>query len=166
MLNKLSVKAGLIGLLVFMTLILLLVSVLGANAIRQSATSLQEINQLQGEELGSLADSYSYSLRTRVASGVAVRQLEIGMMDDAKATSDRIAGYIKQADTDLAKFVSIEDETQRGRDLSAAVKKPTRLTKPMGLFPFFRLSSRRVLTAITMCWKTKSRRTAMPTTKH
>lgn len=135
MLNKLSVKAGLIGLLVFMTLILLLVSVLGANAIRQSATSLQKINQLQGEELGSLADSYSYSLRTRVASGVAVRQLEIGMMDDAKATSDRIAGYIKQADEDLGKFVSIVDDTQHGRDLSAAVQKTYEAYKTNGLVP-------------------------------
>ncbi|WP_431296579.1 methyl-accepting chemotaxis protein [Rahnella sp. PAMC 25559] len=135
MLNKLSVKAGLIGLLVFMTLILLLVSVLGANAIRQSATSLQKINQLQGEELGSLADSYSYSLRTRVASGVAVRQLEIGMMDDAKATSDRIAGYIKQADADLGKFVSIVDDTQHGRDLSAAVQKTYEAYKTNGLVP-------------------------------
>ena len=135
MLNKLSVKAGLIGLLVFMTLILLLVSVLGANAIRQSATSLQKINQLQGDELGSLADSYSFSLRTRVASGVAVRQLEIGMMDDAKTTADRIAGYIKQADTDLAKFVSIQDETQQGRDLSDAVKKTYDAYKANGLVP-------------------------------
>ncbi|ADW72087.1 MULTISPECIES: methyl-accepting chemotaxis protein [Rahnella] len=135
MLNKLSVKAGLIGLLVFMTLILLLVSVLGANAIRQSATSLQKINQLQGDELGSLADSYSFSLRTRVASGVAVRQLEIGMMDDAKNTADRISGYIKQADTDLAKFISIQDDTQQGRDLSDAVKKTYDAYKANGLVP-------------------------------
>ncbi|MBU9846624.1 methyl-accepting chemotaxis protein [Rahnella ecdela] len=135
MLNKLSVKAGLIGLLVVMTLILLLVSVLGANAIRQSATSLQKINQLQGDELGSLADSYSFSLRTRVASGVAVRQLEIGMMDDAKTTTDRIAGYIKQADNDLAKFVSIQDETRQGRDLSDVVKKTYDAYKANGLVP-------------------------------
>ncbi|UHM92644.1 methyl-accepting chemotaxis protein [Rahnella victoriana] len=135
MLNKLSVKAGLIGLLVFMTLILLLVSVLGANAIRQGATSLQQINQLQGDELGSLADSYSFSLRTRVASGVAVRQLEIGMMDDAKNTSDRIAGYIRQADADLAKFISIKDDTQQGRDLSDAVKKTYDAYKANGLMP-------------------------------
>jgi len=135
MLNKLSVKAGLIGLLVLMTLILLLVSVLGANAIRQSATSLQKINQLQGDELGALADSYSFSLRTRVASGVAVRQLEIGMMDDAKATSDRIASYIQQADADLKKFVSIKDDTQRGRDLSDAVGKAYDAYKTNGLVP-------------------------------
>ncbi|MBU9822269.1 Tar ligand binding domain-containing protein [Rahnella sp. BCC 1045] len=135
MLNKLSVKAGLIGLLVVMTLILLLVSVLGANAIRQSATSLQKINQLQGDELGSLADSYSFSLRTRVASGVAVRQLEIGMMDDAKSTTDRIAGYIKQADADLAKFNSIQDDTERGRELSAAVSKSYEAYKANGLVP-------------------------------
>ncbi|MFO6297470.1 methyl-accepting chemotaxis protein [Rahnella selenatireducens] len=135
MLNKLSVKAGLIGLLVVMTLILLLVSFLGTNAIRQSATSLQKINQLQGDELGSLADSYSFSLRTRVASGVAVRQLEIGMMDDAKSTTDRIAGYIKQADTDMAKFVNILDGTPRGRDLSDAVKKTYEAYKTHGLVP-------------------------------
>src|SRR5476649_3060188 len=101
MLNKLSVKAGLIALLVVMTLILLLVSILGANAIRQSATSLQQINQLKGDELGALANSYSFSLRARVASSVAVRQMEIGMMDDSKESASRVADYIKQADQQL-----------------------------------------------------------------
>src|SRR5471032_3457364 len=101
MLNKLSVKAGLIALLVVMTLILLLVSFLGASAIRQSATSLKQIDRLQGEELGALANSYSFSLRARVASSVAVRQMEIGMMDDSKETASRVADYIKQADQQI-----------------------------------------------------------------
>ncbi|MGP9419758.1 methyl-accepting chemotaxis protein [Ewingella sp. AOP8-B2-18] len=135
MLNKLSVKAGLIALLGVMTLILLLVSVLGANAIRQSASSLQQINQLQGEELGSLAESYSFSLRARVASSVAVRQLEIGMMDDSKATAGRVAGYLKQADEKVALFVGIDDGNEQGRALTKALKDAYDAYKANGLLP-------------------------------
>jgi len=135
MLNKLSVKAGLIALLVVMTLILLLVSVLGANAIRQSASSLQQINQLQGEELGSLAESYSFSLRARVASSVAVRQLEIGMMDDSKATAGRVAGYLKQADEKVAQFTAIDDGNEQGRALTKALKDSYEAYKANGLLP-------------------------------
>ncbi len=135
MLNKLSVKAGLIALLVVMTLILLLVSFLGASAIRQSATSLKQIDRLQGEELGALANSYSFSLRARVASSVAVRQMEIGMMDDSKETAGRVADYIKQADQQVAAFMAINDETQRGEDLSTAVKVAYDAYKQHGLEP-------------------------------
>ena len=135
MLNKLSVKAGLIALLVVMTLILLLVSILGANAIRQSATSLQQINQLQGEELGSLADSYTFSLRARVASSVAVRQMEIGMMDDSKATAGRVAEYVKEADQKVAQFVGIDDSNEQGRILTKAVKVSYEAYKEHGLMP-------------------------------
>jgi methyl-accepting chemotaxis protein len=135
MLNKLSVKAGLIALLGVMTLILLLVSVLGANAIRQSASSLQQINQLQGEELGSLAESYSFSLRARVASSVAVRQLEIGMMDDSKATAGRVAGYLKQADEQVAHFSAIDDGNEQGRVLTKALKDAYEAYKTHGLLP-------------------------------
>ncbi|MGC6388134.1 methyl-accepting chemotaxis protein [Ewingella sp. S1.OA.A_B6] len=135
MLNKLSVKAGLIALLVVMTLILLLVSVLGTNAIRQSSTSLKQIDQLQGDEIGALANSYSFSLRARVASSVAVRQMEIGMMDDSKETAGRVADYIKQADQQVAVFMAIKDETQRGEDLSTALKVAYDAYKQQGLEP-------------------------------
>ncbi|WP_188472885.1 methyl-accepting chemotaxis protein [Hafnia psychrotolerans] len=135
MLNKLSVKAGLMALLVVMTLILLLVSILGANAIRQSATSLQQINQLQGEELGSLANSYSFSLRARVASSVAVRQMEIGMMDDSQATARRIVEYIRQSDEQVKTFIDIDDGNEHGRLLSKAVKVAYDAYKTHGLMP-------------------------------
>ncbi len=44
-----------------------------------------------------------------------------------KQRPSRIAGYIKQADAGICgKFVSIVDDTQHGRDLSAAVQKDLR----------------------------------------
>lgn len=52
MLKKITIKNGLIAQLSFMSLILLVVSVIGINSIQESSRSLQIINQIQGEELG------------------------------------------------------------------------------------------------------------------
>ncbi|MDR3431480.1 MAG: methyl-accepting chemotaxis protein [Rouxiella aceris] len=135
MLNKMSVKTGLIALLVIMTLILLLVSTLGLNAIRQGTASLQQVNQLQGEKLGSLANSYIFSLRARVATAVAVHQLEIGMLDDSAATMKRVDSYIQSSDRQVGAFLAIDDKDEQGRALSNAIKEAYAIYRKDGLVP-------------------------------
>ncbi|MBO2006594.1 hypothetical protein J4732_02105 [Serratia marcescens] len=50
-------KAGLIALLSLMTMLLIMVSVIGVNAINEGSRSIHTLNQILGEELGSLANS-------------------------------------------------------------------------------------------------------------
>lgn len=78
MLKKITVKAGLIALLSLMTMLLIMVSVIGVNAINEGSRSIHTLNQILGEELGSLANSSNLTLRARTAASLAVRQREIG----------------------------------------------------------------------------------------
>lgn len=48
MLKKITIKNGLIAQLSLMSLILLIVSIIGVNSIRESSRALQAINQIQG----------------------------------------------------------------------------------------------------------------------
>lgn len=74
MLKKITVKAGLIALLSLMTMLLIMVSVIGVNAINEGSRSIHTLNQILGEELGSLANSSNLTLRARTAASLAVRQ--------------------------------------------------------------------------------------------
>ncbi|VTR29735.1 Tar ligand binding domain homologue [Serratia fonticola] len=92
MLKKITVKAGLIALLSLMTLLLIVVSIIGVKAINDGTRSLQTLNQILGEELGSLANSSNLALRARTAASLAVRQREIGQIEVADASVGRIYG--------------------------------------------------------------------------
>ncbi len=52
MLKKITVKAGLIALLSLMTMLLIMVSVIGVNAINEGSRSIHTLNQILGEEPG------------------------------------------------------------------------------------------------------------------
>ncbi|VTP60001.1 Tar ligand binding domain homologue [Serratia rubidaea] len=80
MLNKITVKAGLLALLSLLTVLLIMVSIIGVNAINQGSRSLHTLNQILGEELGSLANSSNLTLRARTAASLAVRQREVGQI--------------------------------------------------------------------------------------
>ncbi|QCR34931.1 methyl-accepting chemotaxis protein [Nissabacter sp. SGAir0207] len=121
MFNKISVKAGLVALLGLMTLLLLLVSIIGGVAIQQDARSLQQINQLQGEEMNSVTEGYNNTLRVRTAAALAIRQMETGMTDDAQKTTGRIAIYLQRADQNMADFKASDHSGERGEALAQAV---------------------------------------------
>ena len=118
MLKKITVKAGLIALLSLMTMLLIMVSVIGVNAINEGSRSIHTLNQILGEELGSLANSSNLTLRARTAASLAVRQREIGQIDVSDATVGRIYGYLDQSNKEMARFVGVGTVTDRGRELS------------------------------------------------
>ena len=107
MLKKITVKAGLIALLSLMTLLLIMVSTIGVNAINEGSRSLHTLNQILGEELGSLASSSNLTLRARTAASLAVRQREIGQIEVSDATVGRIYDYLAQSKQEMARFVSV-----------------------------------------------------------
>ncbi|MBF3313872.1 Tar ligand binding domain-containing protein, partial [Leptospira borgpetersenii serovar Hardjo-bovis] len=94
MLRNLSIRTGLLTLLAVMAVLLLLVSAMGIYSLTQSSASLQRINALQGEKMMRLNEGYTLLLRARNEAGQAVRQMEIGMVDDATASVKTIAGEL------------------------------------------------------------------------
>lgn len=135
MLNKITVKAGLIALLGLMTVLLIMVSVIGVNAINQGSRSLHTLNQILGEELGSLANSSNLTLRARTAASLAVRQHEIGQIEVANATVGRIYGYLSESQREMARFVGVGTVTERGKQLSERLQASYRAYQEQGVRP-------------------------------
>ncbi|TNV19614.1 HAMP domain-containing protein [Buttiauxella sp. B2] len=105
MLRNLSIRTGLLTLLAVMTFLLLFVSGMGIYALQQSSTSLQKINRLQGEQMVRLSDGYVSLLRARNGAGQAVRQMEIGMLEDAAKSADYVASDVTSAQQQLKDFI-------------------------------------------------------------
>ncbi|RTF43920.1 HAMP domain-containing protein [Serratia marcescens] len=135
MLKKITVKAGLIALLSLMTMLLIMVSVIGVNAINEGSRSIHTLNQILGEELGSLANSSNLTLRARTAASLAVRQREIGQTDVSDATVGRIYGYLEQSNKEMARFVGVGTVTERGRELSNRLQNSYRAYLDQGVKP-------------------------------
>lgn len=135
MLKKITVKAGLIALLSLMTMLLIMVSVIGVNAINEGSRSIHTLNQILGEELGSLANSSNLTLRARTAASLAVRQREIGRVDVSDATVGRIYGYLEQSNKEMARFVGVGTVTDRGRELSNRLQNSYRAYLEQGVKP-------------------------------
>ena len=135
MLKKITVKAGLIALLSLMTLLLIMVSTIGVNAINEGSRSLHTLNQILGEELGSLASSSNLTLRARTAASLAVRQREIGQIEVSDATVGRIYDYLAQSKQEMARFVSVGTVTERGRELSGRLQNSYRAYLEQGVGP-------------------------------
>lgn len=135
MLNKITVKAGLIALLSLMTLLLIVVSIIGVKAINEGSRSLQTLNQILGEELGSLANSSNLALRARTAASLAVRQREIGQIAVAEASVGRIYGYLEQSKKEMARFVDVGTVTEKGRQFSLRMQTSYRAYLEQGIAP-------------------------------
>ncbi|TQI78445.1 methyl-accepting chemotaxis sensory transducer with TarH sensor [Serratia fonticola] len=135
MLKKMTVKAGLIALLSLMTLLLIIVSVIGVKAINEGSRSLHTLNQILGEELGSLANSSNLTLRARTAAALAVHQREIGQMDVSEATVGRIYGYLEQSKQEMERFVNVGTVTERGRQFSQRMQASYRAYLEQGVEP-------------------------------
>ena len=133
--KKITVKAGLIALLSLMTMLLIMVSVIGVNAINEGSRSIHTLNQILGEELGSLANSSNLTLRARTAASLAVRQREIGRVDVSDATVGRIYGYLEQSNKEMARFVGVGTVTDRGRELSNRLQNSYRAYLEQGVKP-------------------------------
>ncbi|HEI8867855.1 TPA: Tar ligand binding domain-containing protein [Serratia odorifera] len=135
MLNKITVKAGLIALLGLMTVLLIMVSVIGVNAINQGSRSLHTLNQILGEELGSLANSSNLTLRARTAASLAVRQREIGQIEVSDATVGRIYGYLNQSQQEMARFTRVGTVTEQGKALSKRLQASYQAYQEQGVRP-------------------------------
>ena len=117
MLKNLSIRTGLLTLLAAMTLLLLVVSGIGIYALTQSSTSLQRINKLQGEKMVRLNEGYTLLLRARNEAGQAVRQMEVGLLDDAGNSVKSVTAEIAQAQQTLKALIASGVDDEQGAAL-------------------------------------------------
>ncbi len=117
MLRNLSIRTGLLTLLAVMTFLLLVVSGIGIFALQQSSSSLEKINRLQGEQMVRLTDGYLSLLRARNEAGQAVRQMEIGMLEDAAKSTNTVTGEAAHARQEIKAFIDGGVDDEEGNQL-------------------------------------------------
>lgn len=117
MLRDLSIRTGLLTLLAVMTLLLLVVSGIGIYALQQSSSALEKINRLQNEQMVNLTDGYTALLRARNEAGQAVRQMEIGMLEEAAKSTGAVTGEIAQAKQEIRAFIDAGVDGEEGNQL-------------------------------------------------
>ncbi|AIN16962.1 hypothetical protein CH54_2006 [Yersinia rochesterensis] len=123
MLKKITIKNGLIAQLSIMSLILLIVSIIGVNSIRESSRALQAINQIQGEELGALSNSFNATLSARTEAALAIHQLEIGLIDESLETAKQAEESLALSQKEMAHFISAVSERGDGQTLATNIQK-------------------------------------------
>ncbi|WP_373368236.1 methyl-accepting chemotaxis protein [Hafnia paralvei] len=121
MLKNISLRTGLLVLLLLITLLLLVVSALGLITIHRDRAALVELNQIQGTELNSLNGSNTQTLIARANASLAVRKIEIGLLDEGAALSRKIVQNIKDSQQQMQRFAEISRQTERNTDLDQRV---------------------------------------------
>ncbi|WP_437610200.1 methyl-accepting chemotaxis protein [Erwinia sp. V71] len=121
MLNKLSIRTGLLALLALITLLLLVVSIMGIIAINKGTQSLDAINRIQGIEQNNLYQANAGLLRVRAVAALSVRKMEIGILDEATQQRQRAITYLAESQAQLKRFVDAGTVTAHGKTLADAV---------------------------------------------
>jgi len=116
--KKLSLRTGLLALLAFMTLLLLAVSVMGIIAINKGNRSLDVINRIQGVELNALYQSNGDLMRARATSALAVRKIEIGLLDEGAALAKQAQADVQGSQQNMNAFVAAGTVTAHGKKLA------------------------------------------------
>ncbi|WP_192459134.1 methyl-accepting chemotaxis protein [Musicola keenii] len=134
-LKNLSIRTGLLTLLAVVTLLLLLVSGAGIQAINKSRQSLLALNQIQGEQLGGMMNGYNLTLRARASATLAVRKIEIGLLDVGAKETDKLAQFVQQSTKDIQQFASITPSNPQEQQLVEQVQKSYQAYLAQGLKP-------------------------------
>lgn len=121
MMKNLSLRTGLLALLAFITLLLLAVSVVGIIAINQGNRSLHVINRIQGIEISALHQSNADLLRSRAIAALAIRKIEIGLLDQGASSAKQAQTEVESAQKQMAAFVAAGTVTAHGKKLADAI---------------------------------------------
>ncbi|WNJ79031.1 methyl-accepting chemotaxis protein [Cedecea neteri] len=135
MLRNLSIRTGLLTLLAVMTFLLLVVSGIGIYALQQSSASLERINRLQGEQMVRISDGYILLLRARNEASQAVRQMEIGMLDDATKATQKIVGEVGLAQKNLKSVIDSGVNDDQGNALLTGLAQSFGTYQTQGITP-------------------------------
>lgn len=121
MIAQLSLRTALLSLLICMTLLLLAVSGMGIYAINAGNQSLNAINRIQGIELNSLYQSNADLMRARASAALAVRKIEIGLLDEGTAVTKQAAADVASSQRHLQAFIDAGTVTAHGKTLAEAI---------------------------------------------
>lgn len=121
MFKTLSIRTGLVMLLLLMGLMLLGVSVMGIVAINEGKRSLEVVNRIQGVELNSLFLADNHLFRARSAATTAARLIETGQTAEINAVMQRMEKYIAASKNEMKTFTETKTITVKGKDLADAI---------------------------------------------
>nr|WP_113864910.1 methyl-accepting chemotaxis protein [Brenneria salicis]NMN90666.1 methyl-accepting chemotaxis sensory transducer with TarH sensor [Brenneria salicis ATCC 15712 = DSM 30166]RBP66838.1 methyl-accepting chemotaxis sensory transducer with TarH sensor [Brenneria salicis ATCC 15712 = DSM 30166]RLM32178.1 chemotaxis protein [Brenneria salicis ATCC 15712 = DSM 30166] len=134
-LKNLSIRTGLLTLLLLTMLLLLLVSGMGILAIKKDRQALTAQNQIQGIELGNLMSGYNLTLRARASATLAVRKIEMGRLEEGEQETGIVEANLRQSQQDINLVVnSVEADTQRYQ-LAQDVQKTYQAYLEQGMTP-------------------------------
>ena len=121
MFKQLSIRTALLTLLAFMALLLLAVSAMGISAINAGNQSLDAINRIQGIELNSLYQSNADLMRARGSAALAVRKIEIGLLEDGASVTKQAEEDVTSSQRHQKAFIDAGTVTAQGKILADAV---------------------------------------------
>lgn len=133
--KQISLRTGLLALLAFMTLLLLAVSFMGIVAINKGNRSLDVINRIQGIELNSLYQSNADLMRARANAALAVRKIEIGMLEEGAAVTRLSQADVVSSQQNLKRFVDAGTVTAHGKMLADAIAASYKAYLDQGIKP-------------------------------
>ncbi|WP_181458294.1 Tar ligand binding domain-containing protein, partial [Lonsdalea populi] len=134
-LKNLSIRAGLLSLLTLITLLLLIVSGMGIHAINQSRQSLGALNHIQGIQLGGLMSGYNLTLRARASATLAVRKIEVGLLDIGAQETERLTRDVQSATNIIQQFSQTDNASEEGLTLAKNVATSYQRYLEQGLYP-------------------------------
>ena len=135
MLRQISLRTGLLLLLGCMTLLLLAVSYMGIVAINAGNRSLEVVNRIEGIELNSLHQSNSDLLRARATAALAVRKIEIGLLDEGASTAQQASADVAASQQQMKRFIAAGTVTAHGKTLANAVASSFNAYLQQGITP-------------------------------
>jgi Methyl-accepting chemotaxis protein len=100
---------------------LLAVSAMGIYAINAGNQSLDALNRIQGIELNKLYQSRSDLMRARANAALAVRKIEIGLLDDGAKVTQQAQAAVDSSHQFLKAFVDAGTVTAHGKTLADAI---------------------------------------------
>ncbi|GKV80974.1 HAMP domain-containing protein [Pectobacterium carotovorum subsp. carotovorum] len=134
-LKNISIRTGLLTLLLLTTLLLLIVSSMGVVAIKKDRETLTAQNQIQGIELGNLMSGYNQTLSARASATLAVRKIEIGLLDDGAKETGVVEKHLRQSQEDIERVIKSANADPKQQALAQDVLKTYQTYFQQGMTP-------------------------------
>lgn len=134
-LKNISIRTGLLTLLLLTTLLLLMVSGMGVVAIKKDRETLTAQNQIQGIELGNLMSGYNQTLSARASATLAVRKIEIGLLDDGAKETGVVEKHLIQSQEDIDRVIKSANADPKQQALAQDVLKTYQAYFQQGMTP-------------------------------
>ncbi|KFF68720.1 chemotaxis protein [Pectobacterium brasiliense] len=134
-LKNISIRTGLLTLLLLTTLLLLIVSSMGVVAIKKDRETLTAQNQIQGIELGNLMSGYNQTLSARASATLAVRKIEIGLLDDGAKETGVVEKHLRQSQEDIERVIESANADPKQQALAQDVLKTYQAYFQQGMTP-------------------------------